>query len=165
MMEIRPKIRVLFLSTTNAARSQMAEAFLRQRGGDRFDSYSAGLDPTDLSPYTRQVMAEVGLNLNGQRAKIVSDYLGKMHFGYVITVCDYAEQHCPTAFLGLSQRLHWPLDDPAKFVGSEGETLARYRQVRDQIDQRVHDWLAEQTPAWDATPLLLSQPEDIVESK
>lgn len=142
-MESKPKLKVLFLSTTNSARSLMAEVFVRQRASDRIESFSAGLDPSDVNPYTRRVMAEVGIGLEGGKGKQVGDYLGKMHFGYVITVCDYAEAHCPTTFLGLSRREHWSFDDPNKFVGTEAETLARFRQVRDQIDQRVRAWLDE----------------------
>ncbi len=142
-MEEKPRLKVLFLSTTNSARGPMAAAFLRQRAGDRIESYSAGLDPIDIHPYTRLVMAEAGLNLAEERGKSVSDYLGKVHFGYVITVCDYAEQNCPTAFMGVSQRLHWSFDDPNKFVGAEAETLAKFRQVRDQIDRRLSAWLAD----------------------
>lgn len=142
-MENKPRLKVLFLSTTNSARSLMAAAFVRQIAGDCIESYSAGLDPVDANPYTRQVMAEVELSLEEGRGKGVSDYLGKVHFGYVITVCDYAEANCPTAFLGMGQRLHWSFEDPNKFVGDEVETLAKFRTVRDQIEQRVSEWLEE----------------------
>ena len=146
-MGTKPRLKVLFLSTTNSARSLMAEAFVRHRAGDYIESFSAGLDPTDVNPNTLKVMAEVGLNLEDQPGKNVTDYLGKMHFGYVITVCDYAERNCPTSFMGMSQREHWSFEDPNKFVGTEAETLAKFREVRDQIDRRVNVWLAEHTPA------------------
>jgi arsenate reductase len=143
MIDNKPRLKVLFLSTTNSARSLMAAAFLRQRAGDRIEAYSAGLDPIEVNPYTRQVMDEVGLSLEEGRGKSVSDYLGKMHFGYVITVCDYAEQNCPTAFMGMGKRLHWSFADPNKFVGVEAARLAKFREVRDQIDRQVSEWLAE----------------------
>jgi arsenate reductase len=136
-------IKVLFLCTGNSARSQMAEAFLREYGGDRFEAYSAGLEPSVINPYVYRVMREVGLDLAGQRSKDIGEYMGKVHFGYMITVCANAEERCPAVFPGMGQRLHWPFEDPAAFEGSEEETLAKFREVRDQIKQRIKDWLAE----------------------
>ena len=136
--------RVLFLGTANAGRSLMAEALLRQRAGDRFEAYSAGLAPTTVNPLTLQVLEEIGVPTDALHAKNVDDYLGKLHFGYVITVCDYAEQNCPTAFLSMGQRLHWSLEDPLKFRGSEEEVAAKFRSIRDEIDQFIARWLSEQ---------------------
>jgi arsenate reductase len=137
------KTRVLFLCTGNTARSQMAEAFLRKYGGDRFEAYSAGLEPSKINPYIYRVMEEVGLDLSGQRSKSISEYMGKVHFGYLITVCANAEEKCPAVFPGMGQRLHWPFDDPAAFEGTDEEKLIKFREVRDQIEQRIKDWLAE----------------------
>ena len=136
--------RVLFLGTANAGRSLMAEALLRQRAGDRFEAYSAGIVPTTVSPLTLQVLEEIGVPTDTLHAKNVDDYLGKLHFGYVITVCDYAEQHCPTAFLSMGQRLHWSLEDPLKFRGSEEETISTFRRICRETDQTIQIWLAEQ---------------------
>ncbi len=135
--------KVLFLCTGNSARSQMAEAYLRHYAGDRFEAHSAGLEPKGINPYTVRVMAEVGISLDGQRSKSVMEYLGRVNFGYLITVCSHAEEHCPRTFLGVSHRLHWDLEDPAAFVGSEAETLAKFRVVRDEVDRRIRAWLAE----------------------
>ena len=137
------KTKVLFLCTGNSARSQMAEAFLRQAAGDRFDVYSAGLEPKGINPYTRAVMKEVGLDMNGQWSKDVTEYLGRVNFGYLITVCDHAEKNCPTTFLGIAHREHWSFEDPAAFQGTEDETLAKFRAVRDQIEQRIRGWLKD----------------------
>ncbi len=92
-----------------------------------------------------QVLAEAGVSVEGLRPKNVAEYLGKLHFGYIITVCDYAEQNCPTAFLSMGQRLHWTLDDPLKFCGSEAETLATFQRVRNETEQLVRAWLAERS--------------------
>jgi len=112
------KTKVLFLCTGNSARSQMAEAFLRRYGGDRFEVYSAGLEPEEIHPLTRRVMAEAGYDLAGQRAKSLTEYMGREHFGYLITVCSDAEAACPI-FPGMGTRLHWPFDDPAAVRGSD----------------------------------------------
>ena len=78
-----------------------------------------------------------------QYSKDVTEYLGRVNFGYVITVCSNAEENCPSTFLGVSKRLHWDLEDPASYVGSDEEILSKFRKVRDQIDERVRTWLTE----------------------
>jgi arsenate reductase len=138
------KTNVLFLCTGNSARSQMAEAWLRHFAGQRFEAFSAGLEPKGLHPYTLRVMQEVGLDLRGQWSKGVGEYMGRKHFGYLITVCSHADANCPTTFPGVGQRLHWDFEDPAAFRGSEEEALAKFRQVRDEIADRLRRWLAEQ---------------------
>lgn len=140
------KERVLFLCTGNSARSQMAEALLRKMAGDRFEVHSAGLDPSVIHPMTIQVLQEIGIDASGQYAKPLTTYLGKVHFSYLITVCSKAEQRCPI-FPGIGQRQHWPFDDPAAFEGSEHDKLEFFRQVRDQIEIRIRQWLFEQESA------------------
>jgi arsenate reductase len=137
------KTRVLFLCTGNSARSQMAEAFLRRYAGDHFEVHSAGLEPKEIHPYTLQVMEEAGCDMQGHTSKPLAQYLGKIHFGYLITVCSQADEKCPI-FPGMGVRLHWPFEDPAAFQGSTAETLNKFRQVRDQISARILDWLQEQ---------------------
>jgi arsenate reductase len=124
----------------------MAEAFLRKFGGDQFEAYSAGIEPRDIHPYTKRVMEEVGISLSGQYSKGFKEYMGKVHFGYLITVCDEAEKMCPSTFPGIAQRLHWSFEDPAALVGSDEEKLAKFREVRDKIEQRIKSWLSEAPP-------------------
>ncbi len=137
------KTRVLFLCTGNSARSQMAEAFLRKHGGDWFEAHSAGLEPKGINPYTRRVLAEIGMDMAGHSSKDLSVYLGKLHFGYLITVCGNAEERCPV-FPGMGVRLHWPFEDPAAAEGTDAEVLAKFRAVRDQIEARILAWLGKQ---------------------
>jgi arsenate reductase len=138
------KAKVLFLCTGNSARSQIAEAFLRKYGGDEFEAYSAGLEPKGINPYTSHVMEEIGLNLSGQYSKHIREYMGKVHFAYVITLCDEAEASCPTTFPGIGRRLHWSFEDPAAFLGSNDEKLSKFRKVRDQIERTIKEWLSGQ---------------------
>jgi len=138
------KTRVLFLCTGNSARSQMAEVFLRFYAGDRFEAHSAGLEPKPINPLTLVVMEEIGFDLSEQRSKGVEVYLGKTHFEYLITVCDDADKNCPTVWPGVNQRLHWSFEDPAQFVGTEEQKLAKFRQIRDAIRERVKAWLTQQ---------------------
>ena len=133
------KTSVLFLCTGNSARSQMAEGILRHLAGDRFEVASAGTEPSAVNPFAIAVMREVGIDISGHRSKSVAGFLGR-HFTYLITVCDGARERCPI-FPGISQRLHWPLRDPAAARGSEAERVAVFRQVRDEIDARVREFL------------------------
>jgi arsenate reductase len=70
--------------------------------------------------------------------------MGQVHLGYMITVCADAEEECPNVFPGMGQRLHWGFEDPTAFVGSEQETLSKFRDVRDQIDERIKEWGTQQ---------------------
>lgn len=137
--------RVLFLCTGNSARSQMAEAFLRKYGGEKYEAHSAGLEPKELHPLTIQVMNEIGMDISGQHSKGVGEYLGKILFQYLITVCDDADKNCPTTWPGISNRMHWSFEDPAAFEGSEEEKLAKFRQIRDQIEEKIKSWLKEES--------------------
>jgi len=136
--------RVLFLCTGNSARSQMAEAFLRKYAGDRFEVHSAGLEPKGLNPLTVKVMNEVGIDVSCQESKGVDTYLGKLLFQYLITVCDDADKNCPTVWPGVNKRMHWSFQDPAAFEGTEEDKLAKFREVRDLIEKKIKEWLAEQ---------------------
>jgi arsenate reductase len=119
----------------------MAEAFLRKYAGERFEVHSAGLEPKPIHPLTIRVMEEAGFDMSGHQSKGIGDYLGKVHFEYLITVCDDADKNCPTVWPGVNQRMHWHFEDPAKFDGSEEQKLAKFREVRDLMDTRVKTWL------------------------
>jgi arsenate reductase (thioredoxin) len=142
---MNPKQRVLFLCTGNSARSQMAEAFLRRYGSEQFEAYSAGLEPKGINPLTIQVMQEIGFDLSGQRSKGVQEFLGKVLIQELITVCDKAEKNCPTVWPGIMKKMHWSFEDPAAFEGSDEEKLAKFREIRDQIEHKVRSWVLEQS--------------------
>ena len=133
--------RVLFLCTGNSARSQMAEAFLKRYASDHYEAHSAGLEPKRINPLTIQVMEEIGYDLSGQTSKGVELFLGKLFVHTLITVCDHAEKNCPTIWPGITEKLHWSFEDPAAFEGTDAEKLAKFREVRDLMDQRIRAWL------------------------
>jgi arsenate reductase len=141
-MTVYTKARVLFICTGNSARSQMAEAFLRRLAGDRFEVYSAGLEPKPIHPLVYQVMGELGYDLAGHEPKDIRQFLGRMHFGYLITVCDRAARNCPF-FPGIGQRQDWSIEDPSAFEGSQEERLTKFREVRDALLARVEAFVAE----------------------
>ncbi len=121
----------------------MTEGMLRKYVGDRFNVYSAGLDPDRIHPMVEPVMREMRIDVSGQRSKDVKEYLGRLTAHYLIVVCADAERNCPKMFPGLGQRLYWPFDDPAAFKGTEAERLEKFRQVRDEIAARLRAWLRE----------------------
>ncbi len=134
----------LVLCTGNSCRSQMAEAFLRQRLGDRMPVASAGTAPEDeVHPFAIQVMAEKGFDLRSHRTKDLREFLGKTRVHTVATVCDRAAESCPTIWPGAFRRTHAPFEDPAAATGSPQERLAAFRRVRDAIEAQADAWVAE----------------------
>jgi arsenate reductase len=123
----------------------MAEVLLRKHAGDTYEVHSAGMEPKGINPYTVKVMEEIGLNLEGHRSKDLREYLGHQHFGYFITVCAEAEENCPRSFLmSAGKHFHWFFEDPAAFQGTDAAKLQKFREIRDQIDRRIQEWLVEQ---------------------
>src|SRR5713101_7161744 len=123
--------RVLFLCSHNAARSQMAEGFMRAYGSDRLEVQSAGTKATELHPLAVRVMREAGIDIGMQRSKSVDD-VGE-GWDVVVTVCD---ANCPIPpRSGL--KLRWSFPDPAMARGDDEERLAAFRAVRDGIQKRV----------------------------
>ena len=131
--------RVLFLCTHNSARSQMAEALLREIGGARWEALSAGTEATHVRPLAVAAMQELGIDISRQRSKVLTEYLDQ-RLDYVITVCDDANESCPV-FPGAAQRLHWSFPDPSRATGDHAAQLATYRTVRDAIAARIREWL------------------------
>ena len=134
-------IKVLFICTHNSARSQMAEAFLKKSGGDRFAVQSAGIAPGRINPLAAAAMAEIRIDISNNKTQSVSELLQKGElFEYVITVCDKAAGVCPF-FPGSAERLDWSFEDPSTFSGTWEEKLQRTRKVRDEIQAQVVKWI------------------------
>ncbi len=110
MGEGKGHLKVLFLCTGNACRSQMAEGWARALKGDRLEAFSAGVAPCYVHPLARKVMAEAGVDISGQYSKHVDDLAG-ISFDYVVTLCDYAAVRCPVV-PGEGKRRHKPFEDP-----------------------------------------------------
>jgi arsenate reductase len=140
MAEPRTRQRVLFLCVHNSARSQMAEGLLRARGGDMFEAFSAGSVATEVRPLAIKAMAELGIDISGQRSKSAAD-LGGQRFDYAVTVCDDAKEACPY-YGNADHQVHWAFDDPAAATGSEAEQLEVFRRVRDEIAARLDEFVS-----------------------
>jgi len=138
------KLRVLFICVHNSGRSQMAEAFLNDMAGDRFQPESAGFHPTRINPLVVEVMGEAGIDLsNSQTRSVFKLYQAGNLYDYVITVCEEStENQCPL-FPGVTRRLNWPFDNPEAFEGTREEKLDQIRRVRDEIKARIGAWLLE----------------------
>lgn len=133
-MPDRKRIKVLFLCTGNACRSQMSEGWARRLKGDVIEAHSAGVAPHGLDPRAAQVMREAGVDISGHASKHV-DTLLNVPFDYVVTVCDHAAESCPV-FPGQVKQVHRSFEDPprlARAARSEAEALDHYRRVRDEI--------------------------------
>ncbi len=136
------KRRVLFLCTGNSCRSQMAEGLVNHYLGDRWQADSAGIDPAGyVHPLAVQVMSELGIDISGQRSKSAAEFWGQ-EFDVVVTVCDDAAENCPV-WLGKGRKAHIGFQDPARATGSDEERLALFRQVRDEIRNRLLSFLVD----------------------
>ena len=132
------KLRILFLCTGNACRSQMAEGWARHLKGERIEAHSAGVAPAGLSRRAVRVMAEAGVDISRQWSKHVDEFRD-MDLDYVVTVCDNAREHCPL-FPGRTKVVHVGFDDPPRLAANartEEEALDHYRRVRDEIRRLV----------------------------
>jgi arsenate reductase len=140
--------RVLFLCTHNSSRSQMAEALLRTRGGDRYAVFSAGTQPTQVHPLAIRALAELGIDLSaaaGYHAKPLTEFIRQPPMDLVVTVCDEAAEACPS-FPNARRQEHWGFPDPSAATGSEDERLAVFRRVRDALAARIAQFLRDYDP-------------------
>jgi arsenate reductase len=132
--------KVLFLCTGNTCRSQMAEAIVNARLGERWQAFSAGVDPGDrVNPNAIRALAEIGIQHEGESKHV--DRFRKDDFDVVVTVCDDAAENCPV-WVGKGKREHLSFPDPAKEKGPDDEVMKVYREVRDDIGRRVPALLA-----------------------
>ena len=138
------KRKVLFICVHNSARSQMAEEFLRLLGGEEFEVESAGFEATEINPLVIPVMKEEGIDLTNKKTKSVFNlYKEGRFFGYVITVCNKGkESNCPI-FPGSPIRIHWDLEDPEDFIGTEEGKLEMVKELRNKIKKMVQQFIEQ----------------------
>ena len=140
----------------------MAEGLLRHMSGDRFEVASAGVSPTRVRPEAVEAMRETGIDISTHRSKSVDEFVGR-EFDYVITVCDNANEQCPV-FPGETKRIHWSFDDPAAAEGDERARLAVFRRVRDEIEQRLQQFIGPSPIACDMTAIPNDQRQGHIET-
>ena len=140
MQAVYNKQKVLFVCTGNSCRSQMAEGMLMHYGKDKFEVFSAELEPSYVHPLAIKAMTESGIDLTGQHSKTVNELLEE-EFSYVITVCDSAKERCPV-FPGKYKAIHWSIEDPASAEGTETERMKDFRRVRQDILERINHFIS-----------------------
>lgn len=131
-------MKVLFLCTRNACRSQMAEALLRDLSKGAVGSFSAGTDPKGVHPMAVEVMSAIGIDISGQTSKHIDRFRGDT-FDYVITVCDSVKEACPT-WPAAKEDIYWSFEDPEKLDGTD-KAKQVFTAVRDAIAQRIRLFL------------------------
>ncbi|MBW2471539.1 MAG: arsenate reductase ArsC [Deltaproteobacteria bacterium] len=139
-MAEKEKLKVLFLCTANAARSQMAAGIVQHDFGGRIETWSAGTNPKGISRLAIMVLDEIGIDISRE----TSDHLDKysdMQLDYVITLCDNANENCPLFFGGVI-RLHMGFPDPPHSNDPTPENLQKFREVRDQIRAGMRDFFS-----------------------
>ena len=129
------KLRVMFLCTGSACRSQMAAAWTKRLAGSRIEVQSAAIEANDFNQYTSEVMAEVGIDLGHQRPASVDGELLEWA-DLLVTLCDRAEEQCPVVSFEKA-KLHLPLPDPTKIKGDDDAIRAEFRETRDAVKKRV----------------------------
>ena len=136
-------LRLMFLCTGNSCRSQMAEGWARELGGQNGEDWlavqSAGIEAHGKNPRAIAVMQEAGVDISGQESTRVTDDMLEQT-DLVVTVCGHADEHCPV-LPGGTRKIHWPLDDPARAQGAEDEIMQTFRNSRDDIRSRVETLL------------------------
>ena len=136
---MKNKIKVIFVCTGNSCRSQMAEGLLRHMDNDRFEVLSAGTHPSRVHPISIRVMKEIGIDVSTRTSDPLDKYFG-YGINYVITLCDNAREFCPT-FPGDAKKIHWNIDDPFRSWDNDHKIIGRYRQTRDEIQERIEQFI------------------------
>ena len=117
----------------------MAEGWARQLGGSDITVQSAGIEAHGKNPRAIAVMQEAGVDISQQEStRLTDDMLAAADV--LVTVCGHADEHCPVVPARIN-KIHWPLQDPAKVTGSEEQIMQVFRASRDDIRRRVQQLL------------------------
>jgi arsenate reductase len=124
-------MRILFICTANAARSQMAEGYLRAKYGDRYEVFSAGTRQSRISTRAIAVMKEIEIDISHHQSKTL-EALKHESFDIAVTLCDNAHSVCPIV-PNAEKTIYKGFPDPHLTPGTDEEILEGYRRVRDGI--------------------------------
>lgn len=128
---------ILFVCVENAGRSQMAEGFFKKYAPNGFKTLSAGTKPvSQINPIVVQAMKEVGIDISKQKSKELTDEMIR-DSDKVINMGCMDKSFCPTIWL--PKVIEWGMEDP------KGQSIEKVREIRDEIEQRVKELVAEIT--------------------
>ena len=134
--------KVLILCTGNSCRSIIAEALVNEHLADKWQAFSAGVEPSRVNPRAIQVMSETGIDISGYTSKSVSEFIRRDDLDLVITVCDHAKETCPV-FINPVEQVHLGFEDPAPFTDEPDDiALPKFREVRDKIKKELLEYLS-----------------------
>jgi arsenate reductase (thioredoxin) len=137
------KTKVLFICSHNTSRSQIAAALLEKLGGEDFEAHSAGIEAGDLNSFAVEVLKEEDIDIsNNSTNKIIEFFKQGRHYHYVITVCDESKNETCPAFPGLDSVLHWSLENPALFEGSNDKKLEKFNEIKNLIKENVLEFIS-----------------------
>lgn len=129
--------KVLIICTGNSCRSIMAEALINHHLGDTWQAFSAGVNPSEVNKRAIEVMAEIGIDITSSYSKSVAEFIQRDDLDLVITVCGDARETCPM-FYNPVEQIHIGIEDPAPFTFfPDEEALPKFRQIRDEIKNRI----------------------------
>ncbi|MBI3920568.1 MAG: arsenate reductase ArsC [Armatimonadetes bacterium] len=131
--------KILFLCTGNSCRSQMAEGSGRKYAPEAVEIHSAGIRPIGVHPLAVQIMTEIGIDISDQYSKGPDEVPSDIDT--VVSVCDNARQQCPN-YPGNVERIHWSIEDPYYAQGTQDQILDKFREVREDLGQRVKELLS-----------------------
>lgn len=135
------KKKVLFLCAGNSCNSQMAEGLMRQFYGDKYEVFSAGVNPTKINKNAIDVMREIGIDISNQASKHVNELLNQP-FDIIITVGDNVKETVPS-FWEAAEKYNWQLFDPAEKLDTQKDLILALREVRDEIQGKIHDYFSK----------------------
>jgi arsenate reductase len=132
---------VLFICTHNAARSQMAEGYLRARYGDRYNVFSAGTRASTVNRHAIQTMREIGVDISSQVSKSLETLQGK-EMDITVTLCDDQKGVCPV-YPCAKEMVHARFADPGEFIGDDETLPAQFRTLREEITHWIDGYFGQ----------------------
>ena len=129
--------KVLFLCTGNSARSIISECLMNQMGEGQYLAQSAGSKPTrTVNPLTIRVLKKNNINCDHTSSKSW-DAFQDMNFDFVVTVCNNAANETCPIYPGSPKKIHWDIEDPAAFKGSDEEKLNEFQRIFEIIKEKI----------------------------
>ncbi len=132
--------KVLVLGTHNSCISIMIAALMKHISFNRIDVYSAGLRPRKINPYVQKVLMEIGIDISSEKPRSVNEFI-HTKWDIIITTTEEARERAENILLG-NTKIHKTFDDPAKTKGGEIEKLNAFRELRDEINEWLNEFIA-----------------------